>query len=291
MDQRQPVKNLIITDQSPDSWIGTVLETGSSSTDWHVLPLGFSVECYRHEYAHVLDRLSRWDLTDVVTAAGEARNVLRNMVPVLLAEIRKCPVEGTRTIPDLLQGDGFNAWSFLEIVEKSAYRGPFINRLYCLALIQAVLAGKTYQEVRFFLDDRLLADAVAAGLEKRSVNAARRKKGPWVPFLDLLTGLARCVKNAAGVALLHGVQVLMVRGLGLAARVQPPVNGLLVFSFYPGMWAVPYGQSASEWFFGALPEFFPNEHPVRYAIWLTARPWEIWKRRKELRGFFLISER
>jgi len=285
MDQRQTVNNLIIADQSPDSWIEAVLETDPSSAHWHVLPLGFSAERYRHEYAHVLDRFPRWDLADVAAAAGETRSTLRDRVPVLLAEIRKCPVEGTRTIPDLLQGDGFNAWWFLEISEKSAYRGPFINRLYCLAMIQTVVNQGAYKEVWLCLKDRLLAEAIIDEFKRQKIRFIHVGAKPVGRIRNLLSGFARYAKHAVGIAVLHCAQVLMLRSLRIIEAVHLAPTDLLLFSFYPRMWAAPYSEHAAEWFFGSLPEFFPKEHRVRYAIWLTARPWEIWKRRRELRSF------
>lgn len=289
MSRLSDVTSLILTDDHPASWMQAVLKGSASASQWEILPLGFGPEQYKEQHSHELNQLPDWRVTDVSSAVGRARSLVRECVPQLLLDLRRRPLEGGKSLPEILQDRGFNAWWFLEISEKSAYRGPLINRLYYLALIQEVVNQGAYKEVWLCLKDRLLAETVAETFKEQKVRFIRIGAKPPGRIRGMLSGLARYAKNAVGIAALHCLQLLMVRGLRIAHDGPSPTTDALVFSLYPLMWTDPYSERAAEWYFGSLPALFPKEHTVRHAVWLTISPWEIWRRRRELRAF--IQER
>lgn len=279
-----PTTRLIVTDGPADAWIEAAVALDGEQARWEVLPLGVSTDLYRREQASALSRLRAWTFASVVEGAQEARDVLRRDVPGFLADLRRHPIEGARTLQDVFQEGEYNTWWFLEISEKSAYRGPFLNRLYYLALIRAVLAHSSFHEVWLCLRDRTLAEAVTNGPVKPLIRELPAGNG--APSLAAAAFLCRYLGNAVGIALRHLSQCMLVRGLGIVRALPSPPRTLLFFSFYPRMWSRPYETGASEWFFGSLPDSFPKSQPVQYGVWLTCSPWEIWRRRRELRAFF-----
>ncbi|MGQ0665951.1 MAG: hypothetical protein ACT4O4_02860 [Nitrospiraceae bacterium] len=277
---------LIITDVGPSDWSRAVEAVVSPPSTLEVMPLGISQDQYLARYGAELDRGRPWTFSKHAGGIAKARERIREHVPKLMVQLQRTRLGGTKTLLELLQGDGFNAWWFLEISEKSAYRGELINRLYQLALVQAVFDFHTYEKVWICLKDEVLARTIEKGLRESSIETVlvgterdRTTRGAVQWLLVHFT-------NALGVGALHFLQLVLIRGLNITRARLPSPRSLLLFTFYPRMWSAPYRREASEWFFGSLPEHFPDRVSSSYVVWLTAWPWEIWRNRKELRTFF-----
>jgi hypothetical protein len=277
---------LVITDSAPEAWVNPVREASGGASVVEVLPLGISRDQYRLSHGKLLDGLGVWKFVETTRATERARSAIREFVPLLMVQLRNGRFDGEGSLLDELQHGGFNAWWFLEISEKSAYRGLLVNRLYYLALVQAVLSAATYSKVCLCLDDAVLSQSMADGLAKLDITCMRLKVKCKSNPSRLAYWLSSHLANALGIGILHVLQRLMVRGLRITNRRLPPSQSVLLFSFYPRMWSAPYSKEALEWFFGPFPKYFPDQQPVYYSIWLTAWPREIWARRRELRSFF-----
>jgi len=277
---------LVITDCGPAEWNRAVQTAILPPSMLEVLPVGISPDQYQSRYGGELDRCRPWTFSKVVGGSARARERIREYVPKLMAQLQRSRVDGPTTLLEWLEGDGFNAWWFLEISEKSAYRGELINRLYQLALVQAVLDSGTYGKVWICLKDEVLARTIEKGLCEASIDVSQVETERNHRSRSTLRWLCVHVRNALGVAILHMMQLVLMRGLNIAPPWLPSPRSLLLFTFYPRMWTAPYRHDASEWFFGALPEHFPDGVSSAYAVWLTAWPREIWSRRKELCRFF-----
>lgn len=277
---------LVITDSVPEAWINRVREASGDASVVELLPLGISQDQYRVSHGELLDGLGKWKFVETAQAINHARSAIREFVPQLMVQVRKGHLDDKGSLLDQLQHKGFNAWWFLEISEKSAYRGLLINRLYYLALVQSVINSTAYRKVCLCLDDAILSQSLADGLAKLNVDCVRVEGKSKSTSLGVVSWLSSHLRNAVGVGILQILQQVMVRALRIADCQLPPSQSILLFSFYPRMWSAPYTDKASEWFFGPLPKFFPDQQPVYYSIWLTTRPWEIWARRRELRSFF-----
>lgn len=251
-----------------------------------VLPLGMSQSRYRTRYGSELEGVRSWVFADVTRLVPKARAVIRDRVPQLMLQLRSSRLGGKASLLDRFQRRGFNGWWFLEVSEKSAYRGVLINRMYYLALIQSLVASTTYQKVWLCLEDEVLSRSLNEGLKLLSVECTAVKSPRRQAKRGLGSWLILHLWNALGVGMLHIVQSLLISGLGIVNRRVPPPQSVLLFSFYPRMWSAPYGANPIEWFFGDLPKFFPAAVSHCYALWLTVWPREIWAKRKALRSFF-----
>jgi hypothetical protein len=280
---------LVLTDQRAEAWIGQALAADTPGSRWQVLPLGISSSRYTREHAVELSRLSSFELINVSPLSHRVRDRFREEVLRLMASLPGLPLGSGTTLGDLFcDGEG-SLWWYLEVSEKSAYRGPFFQRLYFLTLLRVVLQDARFDEVWLCLEDEQLASCVASGIEREGlagravwVSRLRRRSAGVTDWIALL----QCVRFAAGVGLYHALRIVMTRALGISALSAIPSRCLVFFSFYPAMWAEPYGERPKEWFFGSVPEALGCKHEVRYGIWLTASPLEIWRRRAELRRFF-----
>jgi len=256
----------------------------------NVLPLGVSHARYQALYGTQLDGLGTWTFSEVGKVTAKARERIREHVPKLMTQLRHSRMGKATSLLESLQCDGFNPWWFLEISEKSAYRGLLINRMYDLALVQSILDSGTYQRVWICLEDQVLGRVMRDGLERLSCTVIIVKSAGSIAKRGVVSWMCMHLRNALGVGMLHLLQRLLIFGLRIPIVRLPPPHSLLFFTFYPRMWSAPYQKEASEWFFGALPNYLPTHVPHYYAIWLTAWPGEIWKKRKELRSFFLSQK-
>lgn len=279
-------RHLVISDSGPEAWIGQVCGVPSSMPILEVLPLGMSQSRYRTRYGSELEGVRTWGFADVTRLVPQARAVIRDRVPQLMVQLRSSRIGGKTSLLDRFQRRGFNGWWFLEVSEKSAYRGLLINRMYYLALIQSLLASTTYQKVWFCLEDEVLSRSLNEGLKLLSIDCTAVKSTRLWSKRGVGAWLILHLWNALGIGMLHVLQLLLISGLGIVNRRSPPPQSVLLFSFYPRMWSAPYGASATEWFFGDLPKFFSGAVSHCYALWLTVWPREIWAKRKELRSFF-----
>ena len=282
-------RHLVITDSGPAAWVGRVRDAASSSSIVDVLPLGMSQDRYRARHGSGLEGLQPWKFADVTREINRARAMIRDCVPQLMMQLRRSRIDGAASFLDQFQRRGFNAWWFLEISEKSAYRGLLINRMYYLALVQSVLDSTTYQNVWLCLEDEVLSRSLSDGLRLLSIDCEMVKGAGTPSKRGVASWLILHLWNALGIGILHALQLLLVRGLKIADGRLPRSRSVLLFSFYPRMWSAPYSEEPSEWFFGALPKYFSTHAPHSYAIWLTAWPREIWAKRSELRSFFLAQ--
>lgn len=280
---------LVVTDGCPSRWMPAARAIDDGTCRWELLPVGISVDLYRMEHAAGLNTLRCWTFVDVPRCAAEARAELRRTMPQFISELRRQRVVGDKTLSELFTQGDLNIWWFLEISEKSAYRGPFLNRLYYLALIRAALAKGGYDEIWLCLQDEPLAQAIRSGCNGAVRHVRRAVIGPHIwrsPALDALKVPARYGGNALGVAVLHLLRCWLVKLLRISRRAPAAPDAFLFVSYYPAMWSNAYGLTPSEWFFGSLPETLSKLHPVQYGIWLTSQPWEIWRQRVALRRFF-----
>ena len=277
---------LVITDSSPQAWIDRVCMVSRVNLVVEVLPLGISRDHYRASHGILLERLGKWKFAETAQASEQARQLIRECVPQFMVELRNRQFGAEGSLLDQFQHDGFNAWWFLEVSEKSAYRGLLINRLFYLALVRSIINATLCRKVYLCLADTVLSQSLANGLSRLNVDCVKVEVEGRVASPGALSWLSVHLKNALGVGIFQVLQQLMVRGLRISNSQLPPSQSVLLFSFYPRMWSFPYSEEASEWFFGHFPKFLPAQQPAYYSIWLTAWPWEIWKRRRELRSFF-----
>jgi len=148
-------------------------------------------------------------------------------------------------------------WWYLELVEKNAGRGEWIEQLYRLCLIEAALA-ESFAEVVLQIQHPELAAAVRSGLpQARSVVSGRP------PRLRSAPGFVRGCLAALAVHVLTWLFSRPFWGTLVAAS-----DRALTFTVYPIFWA------------GRRERFLPSS-PSPYLAWL-AQPGRLWKERRWL---------
>lgn len=225
-----------------------------------------------------------WTVVDISAPADKAEALVREFVPSFIYQLPREKLSGGETLFNLFEDSRVNSWWFLEISEKSPLRGRLINQLYFLALIRAVVERGGFDEIWLDLEDSSLAKTVCGRLGPRVI--VRDLSAPSRRLVSRLVQepLLRYPVFAAGTYLLHVARYMILCATGLA-RQQPVDDAVAFFSFYPAWWSRPYETNATDRFFERLPDVIRRRAPICYAVWLTAGPITLWRRRRAIREF------
>lgn len=176
---------------------------------------------------------------------------LRDSLPVALG------------LPDL--------WWFLEISEMSPLRGPLVDRLYALALIQQVTSASNYTTIRVAVADPLLREVVSAAMPQAVMLNVPALAGHRAWRLRYWAQAAR-----------FAAHTLTIRALGIGAAGMSGSGAILFFSMYPAWWLSPIDATSRERFFPGLPPILSGSR-TQWLLWLTAGPRSLFSHRAALR--------
>lgn len=273
---------LVVCDSHDASWIGEAGEGAAAGDQWHVLVIGVSHVRYRAMFSVELAALGAVSVLDVASIAPDVHECVSRYVVALVHDLPGRDLGGA-TIGEMLASGEENLWWSLVISEKSSFRGRLIERLFRLALIDAVVARERYSDVWIRTSDPLLAAAVGSGRGVPPVEAVILAARP-----SLRVRLASRFILAYWLrALAAAARVLVIRAIAFAARwpvVSPPRAGLALFTMYPYWWLRANTPSAADRFFSAPPE---SRRPY-YVAWMTW-PLRLWRDRAAVRR--VIGER
>lgn len=265
-------RRLLVFDELDVKWLDRVLAVTAFGDEWHLLLLGHSQVWFRRRFREKLAQLGCWQMVDLEALASEANARVRDFV---LAFVEHLPDQdlGGETLAELLSTREGNHWWYLEISEKSPWRGRWVDQLYRLALVRLAVEQNAYAEVWLAVSEVPLRDVLAQGADAF----------PPVVVLAVPPSSSKSWRNypllAYGIRALWGMlqfwlnRLLLVLARGLATSC-PAHSAFLIASFYPFWWINPYSPETTERFFGA-----PLERPLTYfLVWLT-RPYELWRQR------------
>jgi len=283
---------LVITDNTEGGWLDKAVELWAEATLWEILPLGISEETYAADHQGKLDQLGMWRFCDIQSIADSAQEQIREFLPGFIFELPRQALGSGGSLFDLLKSPKANLWWFLEISEKSPLRGRLVNQLYFLALIRAAISQRRYDEVWCAVADKGLARSVVGSASTlgpvRLIRplATRRLLSfsgkAWVRESTIL----RYFVNLCRAFVLNLHQSVLLRLIGSVNWRSSSSESIVFFSFYPAWWHNPYGEDPAEIFVQLLPAEISRRSPVCYAVWLTLKPFEIWKRRNEISQVF-----
>ncbi len=182
-------------------------------------------------------------------------------------EVRKYVIETVSTLPrfkstkkDLSKlisnKSGINLWWFLEISEKSPFRGAYISQLYQLACIQLVKQSSNYDQIYYELSDHNILRIFLGDRRIHIIYYLRkifRNIGELKYFLNSVSILCK---------------ILLIKII--LTNIQREHKNIMqshgVFSFYPSWWLKPYTEENTDRFFSRLVK---NDGVFLNFIWLS----------------------
>ena len=228
--------------------------------------LGVSAEVWSVRHRDALAALDGVEVLDAAALAPAASTSAARFVLDLVRRLPETPLGG-RTLGEALAEGDRNLWWYLEISEKSSFRGRLVERLFRLAMIDGALAPGPVDEVWIESADAALGAVVAGAAGAPRVRAPQPPPG----MSPAAFAVAYWSRALAAVARFAGVRAV------LAGARWPPMQAdraaLAVFTLYPYWWLQPFSSAPVERFFSAPPE------GTRYLAWITW-PREIWRHRR-----------
>lgn len=269
--QEAGVTRLVLCDAHDAAWIAEAV-AAAPDDQWDVLLVGVSSVAYRQRFARELGRLPRLTVLDPAAFAPAAHDAVSAFVLDLVFRLPDVMLGG-RTLAQRLQQEDTNLWWSLKLTEKSSFRGPLVERLFRLALLNAALGTREYSELWLCVADDALVATATRGERVPKVRAflraTRRTLTQRVAANFAAAYWARALAAAAGLARTRAVMRLA------GWRIPRPARGSLgLLTMYPYWWLRPYEEDAADRFFSAPPE---SRSPF-YAAWLMF-PGRLWAQR------------
>lgn len=283
---------LVVVDGLWNHWLDGAMQCDSDQTEWVILPLGVDCDQYQQENNLSLQKLIHWRFVNYPELADTAQEVIRASLPRLIHDLAKQEIKPGMTLQNLFETPKANLWWFLELTEKSPMRGPFVNRLYFLALILTAVrtSQHPYEDVWLAVSDDLLAEKVSKGIFAN----CRRMRPPLRSNIRSLSLRSWTKQNWVVQYFTNVVRITASHFLrwwffsSMRNRLQTWINprSTVIFSFYPVWWLKAYEMDAEERFFTALPLELQKKGHLYHAVWVTAGPFQLWKRRKQIQALF-----
>lgn len=281
---------LIVTDSVSASWVSRASRLSDAETRWFILPLGVSAGQYIRSHGISLDGLPNLSAIDIIPYAERAHQSVKSFYLPLMFQLPRTPLWRGRTLLSELTTSQANLWWFLEVSEKSSLRGPILNQLYSVALVQAALREDEFDEIWLCVADRTLSKALKTLKPAPPIIDVYRSPRPswrlWRetlfqrPFaLRLLRDHIRYFFRAFR---LHVVLCWTRIGLLPDDRSQP----WMFFTRYPALWKRPFGTDAEDNMYAGLPEELKRRTSVCYGAWLHASVQEVFRHRRNIRQMF-----
>lgn len=281
---------LVLADHLGAAWCATARRM-LGPTEWHLVTAGLNVNRYTTELASVLAGLDV-RVVPLSTYVEAAERDVQEFYPRFVFHFPRYAAWRGRTLLQLLrQPDDVNLWWLNETCEKGPVRGRLPHQLYLLALLRRLLTQQPFDEIWLDLADRELrrcieARATRPGLRVRVFSTpADRSIRAWLvsgasglPLLRQQVWRALVVLRAAGNA-----AVVRLAGLASARRLDGR-SFIALFSRYPVLWQKPYTLEQQERYFLHLASRLASHIDVAYLVSLTDWPWQVFKRRRALRG-------
>lgn len=260
------VTRLVVCDTYDAAWLRRARDAVRPGGRWKVLVLGVSAEVYSVRHRDALAALDGVEVLDAAALAPAANTAAARFVLDLIHRLPELSV-GRRTLGAALAERDRNLWWYLELTEKSAFRGRLVERLFRLAMIDGVLASGAVDEVWIESADAALGAVVAGASDVPRVRAPQAPPGMSAAAFTV----AYWSRALAAVARFAGVRAVLA-----GARwpsMQAGRASLAVFTLYPFWWLQPFSSAPVERFFSAPPE------GTCYLAWITW-PRQVWRHRR-----------
>jgi hypothetical protein len=228
----------------------------------------------KHKITHILALgFDKCQVTDYIGSLLEKKiqiidlNQFRDLAET---EVRKYVIETVSTLPKfksaktnlsklLSNKSEISLWWFLEISEKSPFRGKYISQLYQLACIQLVKQSSNFDQIYYKLSDYNILK-ILLGDQK-------------IYIFDVIYNLRKIVRNIGELRyffnsffILCKIILIKIILTNLQKGSKHAMQSHGVFSFYPNWWLKPYTEENSDRFFSRLVK---NDGVFLNYIWLS----------------------
>jgi len=225
---------LLVVDTLDTGWIRKARQVVGDQARLELVTLGISEEPFRLNPGV--------EVLDTSATSREAENEVRKFVPALIEQL-------SGAMRTRLTLNGVNYWRYLEVSEKSLWRGQLVHRLYALARLRRLIDERQPARVVLGLRDSLLAATLVAQLNAEGVTC------------DDLSGTSKTRERAFLLAYWTAALKCLVfttaKKIWLSAfcrlhALESHVGGTAYFTFFPFFWSSPFSKDRKERFFQGL---------------------------------------
>lgn len=265
-------RGLLIVDRY-DSVALERIVSGRDGGAWDVLMLELSDGWWRWRSPAAGARAPQVRIIDPVPLAAEAHRLVRQFVLESVAALPWTDLGG-ETLWNAARTEDDHLWWFLEMSERSAFRGELIPRLYQLARIRLALGAKDYARVSIDI-----ADGVLRGVVCNAAEALPPLTDAAVGSRPAACGSSRLLWRAALRFPQAAARIIGWKAILSWHRWRLPDgagDGVVSFTFFPQWWTAPFSGKPRDRF---LP--LALEGGVQgYLAWLDT-PIRLWKARRQ----------
>jgi hypothetical protein len=249
----------------------------------------------KHKITHILALgFDKYQVTDYIGSLFENKiqvidlNHYRGLAET---EVRKYVIETVSTLPKfkstktdlsklLFNKSGINLWWFLEISEKSPFRGAYISQLYQLACIQLVKQSSNFDQTHYRLSDYNILSILLSDQKVYIVHSIYHLR-------KIVRNLGELKYFLNSVFILCKIILIKIILANLQKKDRYAMQSHGVFSFYPSWWLKPYTKENSDRFFSRLVK---DDGVFLNYIWLSENFFETIKSVKKIRWLGQKSE-
>lgn len=276
---------LIITDNSKGRWFNRLTQDISKKPhEISVLTLGITPAYFTQSNPHRAKVINSFKFVNIDDISEDIQRRIREFYINFIFELpQKCK-------KGVFFSKGENLWWFLDVTEKDPFHSKIIYRLFYLELMRRVIEKDTFHKIYIDLDDHLLSEALVrwkpGEINNISADAFARHKTEFCN--SFLYFIYKYLRNCFGIFLLFTTRSIALKISRIDGIKSPQKNGVFFYTNYPYWWNNPYGNKASEKFFGSLPEDLAKGYPIFYIAWLfSLNPLKIFFKRVFFRYFFI----
>ena len=271
-------RRLIVLDRLDTGWMSRAAASAESDrTEWDVLLLGLDEESFRRTYDERLASLpGRWRVIDARPYVDRAQRHVREFLVPFIDELPRRADRNGVLLGQYLEDGNENWWWFLEISEKSPFRGQLVTQLYGLALLSELLADRPYDELLFETDAWLsdVFSSASASFPPLAASANRQRQSP--ALWPVVRYWFQALRASAQV-----LAIWIVSRLDRWSTIEPEKGAALFLTFYPGWWLDPMSPRARDRFFPDLPDRHAGV-AVGYAAWIALPLRRLWAERQAI---------
>ena len=284
------VRRLVVTDATSEAWFLRASACDCpGQAEWCIFPIGVSVERYRWLHMAKIGALANASTLGAVPVAESAQKRLGQFYLSLMSEVHRRKLRHGKSLLSELAGTGFNRWWFLEISEKSALRGPVLNQLYAVALVEETVDNGCYDEVWICLRDDLLSVTLSA-IRCNCPIVQIREPDTDTPIAKLKRKLSRAFGLSFFSRQLRSflatlVQALAIRATGIGRGDSVCQGAVMLFTRFPTLWRDACKPTAWDSMHGHLAEELRCVTPVQYGALLETGLVDTLRHRRAILGF------
>ncbi len=249
----------------------------------------------KHKITHILALgFDKYQVADYIGSLLENKIQVIDMNhyrEIAETEVRKYVIKTVSTLPKfkstktdlsklLYNKSGINLWWFLEISEKSPFRGAYISQLYQIACIQLVKQSSNFDQTHYSLTDYNILSVLLSDQKVHIVHSIYHLR-------KIVRNLGELKYFLNSVFVMCKIILIKIILANLQKKDKDVMQFHGVFSFYPSWWLKPYTKENSDRFFNRLVK---DDGVFLNYIWLDENFMKLIKSVKKIRWLGQKSE-